>query len=127
MTETDSRQIAATGAVEIELKDGRSRVVVDGVDVAPAIEGLRFDMSARPGDVPRLVLAMRPRGDHHVVLPECIVVTEPEEPGGDEVLRFLNAMDPDEVDRLALENADMGDYGGTRLILDVLKKLAGGG
>jgi len=100
---------------------GRGTVKVNGEDVTEQISGMTFDM--RPGQPPLLTLHYI--GASGVIEGEGIVRVQTEPTEGDDLLEFLEAINPKLLEEEALEQSGWGDNQ-TEMMLTILKKWAAG-
>lgn len=98
---------------------GRGLVEVGGVDITSKVGALRFD--APPRGHNRLTLELVGGADLEGVA-EVHVVRQSES-----IAAFLSAIDPDELEKVALARMDFGDGSVTKMMLDVLVEWAGDG
>lgn len=90
--------------IKLQLKPGDSSVVIDGVDVTKSVQRVILESD---GTDTRLGVEVRAGADLGVEGLAVVDAMRPTDDPAGAILEFLHALDPDELDTLALENSDM--------------------
>lgn len=94
---------------------GVDHVEVNGADITDAVEAV--NLVARPGELAKVGLALRPGVDATRIAATGIVIAQPV---GDDAARWLRNIDPAELERVAMEGMGFGDESGTAAMLATL-------
>lgn len=105
---------------ELDLTPGGGRVVVDGVDVSDRVAGVRVD--AGVDQIPHVLLELAGEGTIEGV--GVVETASTFDPAG--VVAFLEALDPESVEKAAGDGLGWGEGNYTVALLDYLKRLARG-
>lgn len=112
----------ASISLKTDVTHGRAEVVVNGQDLTSFCQQVLVDLAAHetPKIGLRLVGDVQLEGDGIV---EVLV----DAPGGQNIVEFLSAVDPEILERESLKFIEMDGGGGTEAMLNVLKRWASGG